>query len=434
MTLIERDLQHIWHPCEQMKDYEIFQPVQIERAEGSYLYTPEGKPIIDAISSWWCKSLGHGHPAIKRAVQTQMEKFEHVLLANTTNEAIVQLSEQLCALAPGLDKVFYAGDGSSAVEIALKMSLHAAQLRGEPHKTKFMSLENAYHGETALCMSVSDCGIYRSPYEAILINTLLLKGIPYVSGRADPVWSDCSADWPALEAQLNQQAHHLCAIILEPLIQGAGGMLIYSADFLTRLSRWAQANGVYLIADEIMTGIGRTGLAFACEHAGITPDFMCLSKGLTSGWLPLSAVLTRTEIYELFYDDYQSGKAFLHSHTYSGNVLAASAALATLHVIREEHIYQQVRDREASLFAYFEEVADATGCLTHLRGIGGVVAAELETTRPRAGFLLAQAAMRRGALLRPLGNTVYWLPPLNVDAQCLRSLRDITIASIKEIL
>jgi adenosylmethionine---8-amino-7-oxononanoate aminotransferase len=438
MDLINRDRQHIWHPCSQMKDYESFPPLIISKAYGSYIELTDGRRIIDAISSWWCKSLGHNHPRLKTALKAQLEYFEHVIFANTTYEIIIQLSEKLGRLCMGLDKVFYASEGSSAVEIALKMSLQAQQLLGQNQRIQFTSLQNGYHGETFMALSLSDLGLYRQAYEAHLIKPNFIQNIPYVHSSSDPLWKDCSTIWPNIEKQLEKQAANLAAIIVEPIVQGAGGMKIYSQDFLHRLRKWTQIHGIYLIADEIMTGLGRTGRALACEHAQIKPDFICLSKGLTSGWLPMSAVLTHTEIYNLFYDDYSTGKSFLHSHTFSGNALAAAVALECLNILEDEEIFKHVREKEIILKKLMQEVHDETESLTNIRGIGAVIAADLSLKEnkknQRIGYQIFQEALQLGAWLRPLGNTIYWLPPLNISLSTLEELRDITKTSIKRIL
>lgn len=438
MDLINRDRKHIWHPCSQMKDYESFPPLIISKAYGSYIELTDGRRIIDAISSWWCKSLGHNHPRLKTALKAQLECFEHVIFANTTYEIIIQLSEKLGRLCMGLDKVFYASEGSSAVEIALKMSLHAQQLLGQNQRIQFTSLQNGYHGETFMALGLSDLGLYRQAYEVHLIKPNFIQNIPYVHSSADPLWKDCSTIWPDIEKQLEKQAANLAAIIVEPIVQGAGGMKIYSQDFLYRLRKWTQIHGIYLIADEIMTGLGRTGRALACEHAQIKPDFICLSKGLTSGWLPMSAVLTHTEIYNLFYDDYSTGKSFLHSHTFSGNALAAAVALECLNILEDEEIFKHVREKEIILKKLMQEVHDETESLTNIRGIGAVIAADLalkeNKKNQRIGYQIFQQALQLGAWLRPLGNTIYWLPPLNISLSTLEELRDITKTSIKRIL
>lgn len=434
MNIIERDLNHIWHPCSQMKDYETFKPVPIIGAKGSYLELENGEKMIDAISSWWCKSLGHGDPRIKQALINQYDQFEHVILANTTNNTVVRLAERLAKITAPLDKIVFASDGSCAVEIAVKLSVHAHQLRGFKNKNKFAALQNSYHGETCMALGLSDLGLYRSPYNDLLPDVTFIQSIPYVNSRFDPLWSDCSSYWPAIEAQLKPQAESLAAIIVEPIIQGAGGMLIYSADLLKRLSEWAKANNVYLIMDEIFTGFGRAGAELAYQHSGIQPDFVCLGKGLTSGVLPLSAVMTATETYNLFYDDYETGKAFMHSHTHSGNALACACANACLDIYAEDQIYQQLPDLEQQLSKAMLNVAEQTGRLENIRYLGGVVAADLisDPKIKRFGYAVYQEAVKLGALLRPLGNTIYWCPPLNISKQTINDLENITIAAIKK--
>jgi adenosylmethionine-8-amino-7-oxononanoate aminotransferase len=419
-----------------MKDYENFKPVPITGASGSELILENGTLVIDAISSWWCKSLGHGHPRLKAAAKRQIDNFEHVILANTTNTTIVELSEKLATLCPALDKVFYGGDGSTAVEIAVKMSLQARKIKGET-KNRFMALRNGYHGETVMTLALGDLGIYKQDYLDLMPAVSFIENIPYVASKEDPLWQDCSAAWGKIEAQLNEQKDELSAIVFEPILQGAGAMMLYSADFLRRLRRWANSNNVHLIADEILTGFGRTGKMMACEHAGITPDFLCLSKGLTSGFLAMSAMLTSTEIYELFYDDYEKQKSFLHSNTYAGNALAAAVANEAFDIYKELDIAAVATRLESAMRERMAKVAEKTGRLKNIRAIGGMIAADLDLPRhlenKRIGFELYQIALKNGALLRPLGNSVYWLPPLNIEHNTLDRLADITERSIMEL-
>jgi adenosylmethionine-8-amino-7-oxononanoate aminotransferase len=428
------DRQHIWHPCSQMKDYELFHPLEIKRAYGSYIELSDGKKIIDAISSWWCKSLGHGHPQLKKALMLQMDQFEHVIFANTTYETIALLSQKLGNLIPGLCKVFYAGDGSCAVEIAMKMSLHSHLLEGKPQKKKFIALNHGYHGETCGALSVSDLGLFRDPYQSLLFETTFIEPL-YVSGIDDLAWNDSKAYWEKIRPLLQNQIEMTTAIIVEPIVQGATGMKVYSQDFLSRLAKFAKENDVHLIADEIMTGIGRTGKMLACEHAMIIPDFICLSKGLTSGWMPFSAVLTTDAIYQAFYDDYEKGKSFLHSHTYSGNALGASLALATLKVIQEDGLCERATQLQTIMRDYMQTIAKQTGLLTNIRGIGAIVAADLvgNNLPTRAGYQLFQEAVKLGALLRPIGNTIYWLPPLNILNDDLLKLKEMTLQALRNL-
>jgi adenosylmethionine-8-amino-7-oxononanoate aminotransferase len=428
------DAQYIWHPCSQMKDYELFKPLVVKRAYGSYIELADGKKIIDAISSWWCKSLGHNHPALKKALLQQLEQFEHVILTNTTNDIIVNLSQQLASLMPHLSKVFYASDGSCAVEIALKMSLHSRIIEVKKQRTQFLALKNGYHGETLGALSVSDIGLYSSPYAAVLFKTPYIE-VPYVSGIEDPLWHNAAEEWHAAEKLLEPFHDTTTAIIIEPIVQGAAGMKIYSKDFLERLASWAHQNDIHIIADEIMTGIGRTGKMLACEHTNIKPDFICLSKGLTSGWLPLSAVITTDNIYQNFYDDYETGKAFLHSHTYSGNALAASVAVATLDVIRQESLCERAIKLQTIMMNHLQEIANQTGMLKNLRGIGAIVAADLIVDdNRRQGYSIFREAVKLGALLRPLGNTLYWFPPLLTEENTLNELKCITLKAIQSLV
>jgi len=430
--LQEKSLKHIWYPCSQMKDYEEFRPLVIKAAKGSYIELADGKKLLDAISSWWCKSLGHNHPRLKKAIIDQIEKFEHVILANTTHELIVNLSEELATLMPKLSKVFYAGDGSCAIEIAMKMSLHSRYINGDVKRNRFITLKDSYHGETIGALSVSDIGLYKKPYNTMLFQPHIIDMIPYVHSIYDPLWNDCSEKWDMLEKSLETYIDSTTALIVEPIVQGAGGMKIYSKDFLNRLAKWANKHNIHLIADEIMTGIGRTGKMLACQHAEIIPDFICLAKGLTSGWMPFSAVLTTDDIYNKFYDDFSSGKAFLHSHTYSGNALGVAVALETLNIIKEERLH--TRDINQIMLKNMYEIKDKTGRLKNVRGIGGIVAADLITNNktPRLGYLIYQAAIKAGILLRPLGNTIYWLPPLNITDKEIEELKNKTMQVLLE--
>jgi adenosylmethionine-8-amino-7-oxononanoate aminotransferase len=443
-NLISRDLAHVWHPCSQMKDYEAFPPVEIAGAAGSRLLLKDGSTLVDATSSWWCKTLGHGHPRLREALFRQASKFEHVISANTANETLVGLSEELAALCPPLDKVFYAGDGSSAVEIALKMALHAQRIRASgassapgaaAARTKFIVLENGYHGESGLALAASDLGLYREPYAAVLPEPVILRGIPYVSGPSDPLWEDCGALWPFLESELEFHAGTAAALVVEPVLQGAGGMRLVSPDLLRRLRAWTSRHGVLLIADEILTGFWRTGKMLAVQHAGVVPDLLCLSKGLTGGWMPFSATLVHADLHALFYADYGHGRDFLHSNTYSGNALGAAVAREALSIYTEPGFGAEVAVFAARLQASWAQVVTATGALENVRAAGGMVAGDLRLPEPlhdaRVGFQVFREAVARGALLRPLGNTLYWLPPLNTPAADLDRLAEVTAAAIK---
>ncbi len=431
-TSQRKSTQHLWHPCSQMKDQETFPPLKVASASGSYLTLNDGRKIIDGIASWWCKSLGHNHPQLKQALVNQANRFEHVILANTTNNTIEALSEKLSELAPTLNKALYASDGSCAIEMAMKMSLHSRQIQGDTQRCEFLCLENAYHGETCATLSVSDLGLYKEPYKPLLMDYPVLRNIPYVAHDQDPLWFDAETHWQQTLPRLEPLQHRLTAILVEPIAQGAGGMRIYSADFLRRLVIWAQSHKIHIIADEIMTGLWRTGKKLACEHANITADFLCLSKGLTSGWLPLSVMLTSQNMYDCFYGDYGTGRDFLHSHTHSGNALAAAVALEALTIMQD--MTAQVQQLQSQLLQAMGEVSQATGKLSNLRGIGGIVAADLapHPDKPRIGFAVAQKAAELGALIRPLGSSLYWFPPLNIPHDTLKELQQITTQAIQQ--
>lgn len=414
-----------------MKDFETLKPLIIKSASGSYLELNDGRKIIDAISSWWCKSLGHNHPRLKKALISQLDQFEHVILSNTTHETLVLFSETLTAYTKPLNKILFASDGSSAIEIAMKMSLHTRKILGQTTRTKFMSLSNSFHGETLGALSISDVGLYRNPYQEILFDPLLVSPLPYVSGREDPLWNDCENEWLAVEKKLEPFAHTITALVIEPILQAAGFMKIYSQDFLKRLVTWAKKNHIHIINDEIMTGLGRTGKMLASDHAGITPDFLCLGKGVTAGFLPMSVTLTNDAIYDLFYADYAENKNFLHSHTQSGNALGVRVALEVLNILKEENICKKAEELEKTMIKSMTNIAVKTKLLKNIRGIGGVIAADLicDSNR-RMGFEVFQKSIKLGAFLRPLGNTIYWTPPLNISSETLLELENITEKAI----
>ena len=442
-----RDLAVFWHPCSQMRDYLEFPPLVVTGARGARLRLADGREILDAISSWWCKALGHGHPRLMAALRAQQDAFEHVITANTTNAPLVRLCERLLAAANGLPasawgaaapvgrrpghfgKVFLADNGSTAVEIALKMALQAQAQRGAPERTRFVALENAYHGETAATLSVGDLDLYAAPYRPLCFPVGRLSGLPYRRGTGDPAWLDAGAAWPAIEAALDAQAATLAAIIYEPVLQAAGGMLLFSPDLLRRLRAWAAARGVYLIADEIAAGMGRLGGMLAShlvDGAGrvstaALPDFAVLSKALTAGVLPLSAVLTTDAIYALFDADYGEGRAFLHSNTFTGHALAVAVALAVLDTFAADDVLGRVAALAPRLTMAMHKIAAARPFLRNVRGCGMVAAVDIRDAdgrpldpRRRTGWHVYREAVGRGALLRPLGDTMYLLPPLTV--------------------
>ncbi len=342
---------------------------------------------------------------------------------------------------PGLDKVFYCDNGSTAVEVAMKMSLQYHAQTGNPGKNQFAALKNGYHGETIMTLAAGDLGLYNSPFVSMLPAIDHLGHIPYVSGQDDPLFMNAESVWPEIKDFLDKKAGCLAAVVFEPIVQGAGGMLIYSPDLLKRLRKWANENNVHLIADEIMTGMGRTGHCLASEYADIIPDFVLLSKGLTGGWVPMAVTLTSTAVYDVFYDDYNSQKAFMHSNTYCGNALACAVGVEALNIYEEEKIFERVQKDGPGLKERMSRIAKKTGLLRNIRGIGFIAAADLcdEKNRPfekglRMGYQVYQEAVKMGALLRPLGDTIYFLPPLNIPGHVLDELEDITLKAIKKVI
>ncbi len=437
-----RDLRHVWHPCTQMHDHEQLPLVPIRRGEGIWLEDFDGKRYLDGISSWWVNLFGHANPDLNAALRHQADTLEHVILAGFTHEAIVELSERLVALAPpGLEKCFYADNGSSGIEVALKMSLHAWRNLGQPGKTRFIALENSYHGETIGALGVTDIPLFSETYRPMLQPPLRAPS-PDASQRRD---GESDADvarrqFVAMEALLTQHAHEVAAVIVEPLIQGAAGMRMYDPVYLTLLREACERHGVHLIADEIAVGFGRTGTLFACEQAGITPDFLVLSKGLTAGYLPMSVVMTTEAIYDVFYDRYDSLKGFLHSHSYTGNALAARVALASLDLFARDDVINANRERSRILAEALKPLRSHPNVL-EIRQKGMVAAIELVRDkasrapydwRERRGLAIFQAALRRGLLLRPIGSVVYFMPPYIITPEQIRWMVATAAEAIEE--
>ncbi len=334
MNLIDKDFKYIWHPCSQMKDYEELKIIVIERGEGIYLYDTYGNRYLDAISSWWCNLFGHANKRINNAIINQINKIEHVIFANFSNIPAIELSERLVKITPErLEKVFFADNGSAAVEIALKMSFHYHQQIGKAKKQKFVAITDAYHGETLGALSVGDIDIYNKVYRPLMVDTYRVQGPDCYRCNYEKNRDSCNAEcFKYMEELLANNHHEISAVIIEPMVQGAAGMKIYSPKYLKSLRALCDKYDINLIADEIAVGYGRTGKMFACEHAEISPDIMCLSKGLTAGYMPMSVVMTSNKLYNVFYGDYSEYKAFLHSHTYSGNAMGCAVALEVLKI------------------------------------------------------------------------------------------------------
>ena len=436
-----RDLRHLWHPCTQMKDHERFPPVPVRRGQGVWLEDFEGHRFIDAISSWWVNLFGHAHPQINAALREQMETLEHVILAGFTHAPAVELAERLARITPaGLNRCFFADNGSSAIEVALKMSFHYWQNRGQGQKTRFITLENSYHGETLGALAVGNVELYKDTYAPLLMPTLTAPS-PDSWHRAEGESAEAFAlrRLEDMRALLEAHAHETAAVIVEPLVQCAGNMRMYHPAYLTGLRQLCDRHEVHLIADEIAVGFGRTGSLFACEQAGISPDFLCLSKGLTGGYLPLSAVLTTDMVYEAFYDDYTRLTAFLHSHSYTGNPLACRAALATLDLFEQQPVLETNRELARHMARLAAPLAEHPH-VAEVRQQGMILAVELVADkarrlhhdwRERRGLRIHRKALEMGVLLRPLGPVAYVMPPYVITPEELEQVFAALTAGIE---
>ena len=419
---IKKDLEFLWHPYTQMKDCATSPPILIERAQGVKLYDDKGNFYYDTISSWWCNVHGHNHPKIKAAIQNQLNSLEHVLFAGFTHKPAIQLAERLVSITPqNLTKVFYSDNGSTAIETALKMSLQYWRNSGSESKTKFVSLDLAYHGDTVGAMSVGGNSIFNQPFTSMLFESFKTAS-PYCyrcpMGRQK---TNCNIECiESLESIVKQNKDTISAVILEPLLMGAAGMVVYPAEYLKKAAQISKQYNVHLILDEVATGFGRTGKMFACEHADVQPDFMCLSKGITSGTLPFAATLTTEQIYNAFYDDYEKLKTFYHGHTYTANPLGCAAALASLEIFEQEKTLEKIKALVPYLHTAMEDFKplDFVG---DVRCIGMVAAIELIRDKKtkesfdiseRIGHRVFHAGLKENLILRPLGNVIYLCPPL----------------------
>ncbi len=419
--LVARDLAVLWHPCTQMKDHEGLPLIPIRRGEGVWLEDFEGRRYLDAVSSWWVNLFGHANPRINAALKAQLDELEHVILAGFTHAPALELAERLVALTPpGLTRCFFSDNGSSAVEVALKMSFHYWRNVGEPRRTRFVNLSNSYHGETLGALAAGDVPLYKETYQPLLMGVLTVPS-PDCWHRAEG--ESCAEHSrrmiEPMRETLERHAEEVCAVVVEPLVQCAGSMRMYDPVYLRLLRELCDRYRVHLIADEVAVGFGRTGTLFACEQAGVSPDFLCLSKGLTAGYLPLAATLTTERVYGAFYDDYETLRAFLHSHSYTGNPLGCRAALASLDLFEQDDVC--TRNRELS-----RVMTEATAPLAdhphagEVRQRGMILAIEMVRDRAtrepypwqeRRGLRVYRHALTRGVLLRPLGNVIYFMPP-----------------------
>ncbi len=444
-TLAARDLAHIWHPCSQMKDYETLPPIPIVRGEGSYLYAEDGTKYLDIISSWWANLLGHCNPKINASIKKQLDTLEHVIFVNFTHEPAIKLAEELTSILPkGLTKFNFGDNGSASVEMALKIAFQYQLQTGHSKQTKFMCLSDGYHGETIGAMSVCSLDLFAQMYKPMMMDNIHIQApdcyrCPFAKNR-ETCQCEC---FKYVEEAFAEHAQETAAIIVEPIVQGCAGMRIYPALYLKKLREICDKYGVLLIADEIATGFGRTGKMFACNHAGITPDIMTISKALTGGYLPMAIVCTTDKIYDAFYDDYNKGKQFMHSHTYAGNPIGCSAALAVIDMLKHDHILEDAAVKGKMFHEKLMETFGDHKNVGEIRHIGLINAMELVTDKAsktgfdgnlRVGYEIYKKALTHGLLLRPLGNVIYFNPPLNIADEDLLKAIDLAKLSMDEVL
>ena len=436
--LVDRSLAAVWHPCTQMKQHESFPLVAITKGKGAWLYDENGKALLDSISSWWTNLFGHSNPRINQAITSQLEKIEHVMLAGFTHPPVVELSEKLSALTNHrLGHVFYASDGASAVEIALKMSHHYWQLNAKPQKKKFVCLENGYHGETLGALAVTDVAIFREAYGSLLQDVFTIASPDARKAKPGESAEDVAQHAAKqLEELFTREHQSIAAIIVEPLVQCAGQMAMYSPEYLRLVRDLCNRYEIHLIADEIAVGCGRSGKFFACEHAGIWPDFLTLSKGISGGYLPLSLCLTTDNIYQAFYGD-QTSQGFLHSHSYTGNPLACAAALACLEIFETDHVLEKNIERSKDLAKAFDW-AKTDSRIEHWRQQGMILAFDiknacLKNPKSFAREMFANS-LDNGVLIRPIGNTIYVMPPYILSKEETSQLGDAVQVALEKTL
>lgn len=428
-----------------MKDYEDFPPIVIERGKGLYLYGTDGKRYADVISSWWCNLLGHSNKRINDAVKRQVDKLEQVIFANFTHEPAVELCERLAQKVPlGLTKFFFTDNGSSAIEAAMKMSFQYHAQTGNPQKKRFMALSNGYHGETLGALALGAVSLYSEIYRPLMLDVIHVQApdcfrCPYGKERS----SCCAECFEHAERAFEKYGDECAAFFFEPLLQGAGDMRIYPAIYLKKLRELCTKYRVHMAADEIATGFGRTGKMFACGHAGVTPDIMCISKGITGGYMPMAAVVVGDEIYSAFYADYNTGRAFMHSHTYCANPMACAAGIEVLNIFEEEKILEKAAENAKYFNMIIREKMNDMPNVGEIRSIGLINAIELvkdkENKTPldgskRTGYMIYREALKMGVLLRPLGDVLYFNPPLTIEPSDMDFVTDVCAAAIQNIL
>jgi len=438
----ELDKEFVWHPFTQMREYEQKEPMVIEKGEGVYLYDSEGNKYIDGVSSLWVNIHGHKVPEIDEAIKKQIDNISHSTLLGITNPPAAKLAEELIKICPkGLKKVFYSGDGASAVEVALKMSFQYWKNKNKPEKTKFISLENGYHGDTLGAVSVGGIDLFHSTFKDLLFDTY--KAPSYYCYRCplNKEYPSCNiACADEVEKILSEHHEEICAVILEPYVQAAGGMIVSPEGYLKKVRQYCDRYDVLLILDEVATGFGRTGEMFACQHEDVTPDILVLGKGMTGGYLPLSATITNQKVYDAFLGDYEEYKTFFHGHSYAGNPISCAASIANIGVFKKNNTLVELEEK----IEYFENELKEFSGLEHVgnvRNKGLMAGIELvkdkKSKKPyeaveKMGWEVADKAMENEVLLRPLGNVVVLMPPIGIPMEDLKKLMRVTYQSIKE--
>ena len=441
-TLAAWDKRYLWHPFTQMQDWLAEAPVIIARGEGCYLIDVDGNRYIDGVASMWTSVHGHNHPELNTALKTQVDKVAHSTLLGYSNIPAIELAKKLVELTPiGLNKVFYSDNGSTAVEIALKMVYQYWQHKGEPQRKLFIHFDKAYHGDTIGAMSVGGIDSFHATFDSLLFKGIRVSA-PETYRSRNTNDSVIKTQWlNAVENALSAHSGQIAGIILEPLIQGAGGMLLSPRGFLKELSALAKQWKTLLIVDEVMTGFGRTGKMWACEHESVTPDLLCTAKGLAAGYLPLAATLTTDEIYNAFLGEYRDLKTFFHGHTFTGNPLACAVALENIAIFERENLLSRLHPtiehfkNRLQEFYRLSHVGDVRVCGL-AAGIDLMKNPDTHTLYPfeeKVGIRVCKEALTRGALLRPLVNTIVLMPPLQVSISALDALLDIVYASIETV-
>lgn len=425
---VTRSLASVWHPCTQMQHHETMPLVAISHGRGAWLYDHQGQRYLDAVSSWWVNLFGHANLRINEALKDQLDRLEHVMLAGFTHEPVVQLSERLAAKTNhALGHCFYASDGASAVEIALKMSFHYWRNSGRSEKQEFVCLQGSYHGETVGALGVTDVPVFTEAYGGMYRQAHVVMSPDARQAKSGEGEVDVAARAIlAMRTLLERRSGKIAAVIVEPLVQCAVGMAMHDPEYLRRLRTLCDEFNVHLIADEIAVGCGRTGTFFACEQAAIWPDFLCLSKGISGGYLPLSLVMTTDTIYQAFYH-LEMARGFLHSHSYTGNPLACRAALATLQIFDDDDVINRSQQRAEKLAQALQPIA-AHPQVSYVRQRGMIAAFDVSPTI-REGFArrFFTTALQKELLLRPIGTTVYWMPPFILSDEEMTLLGERTL-------